>query len=116
METNVLVANEIVEIGRAVINYDSHGRALDAEFIPTIVVNLKPSILMQLASVKGGNQENAINNANLILGSWFEKSNEIELANRDEYHIVTEIVHCDKYSDGTVKRCEVRFVFEKRSV
>lgn len=110
----VAAENETFEIGIAKVQYDNHGRATEAEFVPTIKLNLKPSLLAQLASVNGKSQDHTIDNANLILGAWFEKSNEIELADRDTYHIASEIVRCEKWSNGTVKVCEIRFVFKKR--
>lgn len=101
------------EIGVATMVYSEEGKILQASFIPTSQVDLGNDILNQLAEVKNTDEETIRENANLILGAWFEKQNSIELADRDEYEIVTEPVYSSKYPSGKVKTCIIKFTFKQ---
>jgi hypothetical protein len=102
------------EIGIANIKYKQDGSVFSADFTPS-KVNLGGGFgpPNQLLNIKQGTAEEIKNNAELVMASWYSKMNEIELADRNQYEIKGEIIRCDKYPDGAVMQCEVRFVFKQ---
>ncbi len=105
--------NKEGEIGRATIEYDINGRVLYADFQPTMKVEVPSEVLQKLSSVEA-NKEIIKENAATVFAHWFLKTNEIELADRDKFEIVTEIVRCSKYfTNNNVKKCVVRFIFRE---
>lgn len=103
------------EIGTVGITYDKQGTATKAEFNPTVGFNLDTNVIKQLASIKQQDPEILKQNAGFVMAAWFSKLNDIELADRDKYEIATEIVSCDRYSDGKIKMCRIRFTFKELS-
>ncbi len=105
---------ESKEIGVVRISYDKHGVVTEASFNPTMKINLEPKVLLQLSAIKGSEDHEAIHsNAAMVMATWFNKMNEIELADRNKYEIVSELFHCEKYSDGKVKECAIYFIFKE---
>lgn len=104
---------ELLEIGQATIVYDTQGKATEASFSPTMKIDLDTGVLMQLTQLNGSNEKTLNDNAGLVLGSWFSKIYDIEMSDRDHYQVVSETVKCDKYSNGNIKSCLVKFIFKK---
>lgn len=109
---------EKLVIGTVRVEYNTQGTIESAVFNPQIKINLledKGDLGRQMLSIKGNTQEVFKKNADLVLGAWFAKMNEIELADRDRYEVASAIVECEKYLDGSVKTCALEYIFQERS-
>jgi len=100
-------------IGRAIINYSPDGKVTTAHFEPAIKVNLVPWLENQLLDLKSNDPEAVQKNADIVLGAWFSKMNEVELRD-DTKQVVSNILACEKYPDGTVASCVLEYIFQDR--
>lgn len=100
-----------MQIGQAIFNFDEQGKQMSAYFKPTMKVNVNVNLLENIST--GEDSETIKRNAEVALASWFSKMNEIELADRDEYVLQSEIEECIRYDNGKVKTCVVVFNFLK---
>ncbi len=106
-----------LELGIAQIEYNEYGQATQATFSPTMKIDIDPTLLQQITDIDVKDNPDIIKeNANYVFASWFAKTNEIELADRDHYGIDTEIVDCQKDSNGIVRVCRIKFVFKELTV
>lgn len=101
-------------IGSAVIEYDAAGKVTTAYFEPSIKIDLAEALGGRFTELAAPTPEELKGNADIVLGAWFSKMNEVELADRDRYTIESEIVECEQYPNGTVKRCILRYTFKER--
>lgn len=53
------------------------------------------------------------NKADEVFATWFNRMNEIELADREKYTIKSNLVQCDKFTSGKPQFCKIEYVFEK---
>ena len=101
------------EIGVATILYSEDGKPLSSYFKPTVMFSADTKMLDQLSNVEGPDAESVKTNSELVMGAWFSNLNDIELADREEFSVVGEVLQCDKYQSGKIKRCSVKFVLKK---
>jgi hypothetical protein len=104
---------EDLEIGEAEINYSPSGDVTIAVFTPTMRFVADSDLLGTLRTINRSDEEGIKTSAEIIFSSWFSKMNDIELADRDIFSIVSSVVRCEKWPDGSVKKCVVRFDFQK---
>lgn len=105
---------EKLEIGSANIKFNTIGVATDASFTPVMKIEGDPKLLASLAAIGGKISEETIKaRTNLLLGAYFNKANEIELADRDHYEIHSEITSCDKYPTGILQEITVKYFFQE---
>lgn len=104
------------EIGIATLNYDTTGNFIGGKFEPTMTVPVDKNLMDSFSGATCKDGEEAIKQqATNIFASWFQAMNEIELADQEKYEIGTEIVgECEKYEDGTIKSCTIKFTFKTR--
>lgn len=102
-----------IEIGVSTIVYTPHGEIAHASFRPTMEISVEASILKQLTDVKPGDADYLRRNSEIAMATWFSRTNEIELADRDSYEIVGTVLDCLKYPDGTTQSCQMKFAFRK---
>lgn len=105
---------EKITIGKATIEYDIYGIVERASFEPTLNVNIGPDIISQLARINNESQVELQSNADLILGAFFSKLTEIEVADREMFAVKSRVVECVKYTAGAVKKCVLEYTFEER--
>lgn len=102
-------------IGVATLMYDKTGKVTAASFAPAALFDKID--LNQLAQIKpdgsGDDEVSMTRNAELVLSSWFTRMNEIELADRDQFKISTEVLSCERYKTGEVMIFMASFSFEK---
>lgn len=108
-----------IRIGQAVILFNEEGKAVGSMFTPEgIKINnlaMFAEVGEVLAPVEGNKgQENIRKAAETVFAAWFNKMNEIELADREKFEIVTEVLKCEEYSPGKVKSCTIAFIFRER--
>lgn len=110
------------KIGTATMYFDDGGTPIRADFDPAIRISefvdpeVPSPLLDQLINIGGGkSRQTIVASADLVVGAWFSKVDEIELADRDQYRVVGECVVCRKYENGIVRECVVDYYFEKVS-
>lgn len=108
--------DNITEIGVATMTYDESGRPKSANFQPAAYV----SGLLDVADdlVKDSQSEtvkDAKQQAEVVLADWFVHIGGIEIADREEGKIESEIVSCEEWGNGRPKTCVIRFYFAKRN-
>lgn len=102
-------------IGTTTIEYDESGTPTSTKFEPQLQVQLNDDLRQQLMSVKGTEGSARIKEqSELVLGAWFAGVSEIELADREEFEVASEVVECEKYDGGGVRKCVMRFSLRKR--
>lgn len=105
---------EPLEIGIATIEYALAGFVMEASFRPTVSVELNPAFFEQLQSIEpNSNREILQRNSEMALAGWFSKMNEIELSDREQYKITTEVIDCESHPNGLVKKCVIKYFFTK---
>lgn len=103
-------------IGIVTIEYDENGRIEKARFDPSMTVEADDRLLKQLEVLEDEEEEIELQSrADLIMASWFTKINEIELADLNEWVIVSEVALCEKYVfSGKIRKCVLNYYFKKR--
>lgn len=111
-----------MNIGVVTMKYAQDGSSLDSYFKPTMKVHIAENIAKALAvsmverSLTPNDPTIVKEKADLVLASFFSKMTEIELAERDEYEIKSEIVNCTKWPNGNVRLCQIQYSFVKINV
>lgn len=103
------------EIGVATLNYSVDGEFETAQFSPTMKVDVSSELMQELIdSVDCKNEDEVVKNQAFgVFASWFQKMNEIELADRAQYEVAAELVApCERWENGQVKQCQIRFIFK----
>lgn len=104
-----------LEIGIATIEYSKGGEIASASFSPTMNFRADEELLSRLDFAPHASNEILLKeHADRVFSAWFNKMNEIELADREEYEIVSEIVECLKFESQEIKKCVIKFTFKKR--
>lgn len=102
-----------MEIGKAIVNYDSEGKLIEVNFTPTMQIKLTNAEAARLAKIDGTSTETIESTASLALAAWFQRTNEIELTDRAISKIVTKVDECVYWPNGKVKQCIITFKFER---
>lgn len=103
-------------IGSVTMEYAETGKVIRGEFKPMMVIELDDALFTQLEALPQGEDASILqSNADLILAAWFSKSNEIELADREKWEIVSSVADCSKYPTGKVRKCVIEYTFKKRA-
>lgn len=105
-----------IEIGTVTTQYNEAGQLLSARFEPTLKIELSSEIKKDLEHNISKSEESEVIkfNADFVLGAFFAKITEIELADREKQEIVSEVAHCAKYSSGKVKSCVLKYYFQDK--
>lgn len=105
---------EKLVIGKVIIQYDMTGKVTTSSFFPTMKIDLDPALVQLMNSADGLNEQSLKQKADLVLGAWFTKMNEIELSDKYRYVVGSEVVECKKYSGGGIERCVLEYFFKER--
>jgi len=101
------------EVGIVTISYLKDGRVESANFVPTMNIKADKNVINNLKKVENSaDTESLVHNAQSVFALWFNKANEIEEADRFEYEIASETIECEKYEDGKVKKCVIKFTYQ----
>lgn len=105
-----------LEIGTVQIEYRETGEVKSASFHPVPAIRFDSAVTRQLLTLDHPEGPHQLkNNSDLILAAWFTKLNEIELADRERYDIDSEIIRCDKYPNGSIQTCTIKYTFKSRA-
>ncbi len=102
------------EIGIVTLYYNEDGSFKTADFIPTMQITVTSELMNELFNVETQKGEDVVKEqANNVFATWFQRMNEIELADREKYEIATELAApCERYDNGVISKCSMRFVFK----
>lgn len=100
------------KIGTVVMVYDEQGNPMTgSSFVPSITLN--EGSTTELTNIKGATAEDIKVNADLVMANWFNSISNIELADREEWQIVSEIARCEKYPSGSPYLCIIDYHQQK---
>ncbi len=103
------------EIGIVTVEYDQQGSVKRANFKPTIEVLPSSVLIRQLLALPSGEERDTVKaNADLVFAGWFSQINEIELSDRNENPISSEVITCEKWPLGKVKTCVLRYLWDRK--
>jgi len=105
-----------LEIGIVTMNYNEDGTVIKelSHFTPTLKTTIDTDIEEQLLTIKGENDSETLkHNANAVLAGFFTQITNIELADRSEYVVDSEVVTCEKYPTGGIKTCVLKYYFRR---
>lgn len=106
--------NNSQPIGIVTMEYDENGNVTSATFVPTMKVTLDENLVHQLQSIPASGAVTLMNNADLVMSAWFSKTNEIELADREEWAVDGRMIECTLHPGSTkVKKCVIEYTFKK---
>ena len=102
------------KIGVVTIGFNEEGKATEASFKPESEVVFDHNLLAQLRDVPcSKDADNIKANAELVLAAWITKVDEITLADREEYQIVSNSVECVTFPGGKIKKCSIQFTLKQ---
>lgn len=102
------------KIGTAILDYNQKGIVEHAVFIPAdIEIDYNSTLLNELKSITKSKEITIIQQqADLIMASFFERNNKIELADREKYELRRgEVKNITHWEDGTIKKVELSYYF-----
>ena len=97
-----------MEIGKAIVNYDSDGRLFEVRFTHTMQINLTNNKAAKLAKIDGSSIETLESTASFVLSSWFKRIGQVEVDK-----IITKAIDPKIWDNGQIKQCTVLFYLEK---
>ncbi len=104
------------KVGIVEISYNKDGAFSGAKFSPSINEQVSAQTKEKIGSFgKAPEDVNEIyKQADVVMSDWFNKVNEIELADRGEYELKREVLYCLKWKrTGLVRRCKLSYHLEK---
>ncbi len=100
------------ELGIVVLTYDEDGNIKTAGFDPKIQVQVKSSKLKELFEIGSSNDLEVLQlRADTVFAMFIDKINQIELADREKFQVVSEVMLCEKYENGNIKICKLKYFF-----
>ena len=93
---------EDISIGTVTIRHNKNSKKVYTTFIPTMQVTNRAE-MPDLKSENCTDEQFLKEQVNNSISSWFAKTTEIELADREKYTIQSKEVSCKKYSTSEVK-------------
>jgi hypothetical protein len=97
-----------MKIGTVYLEYDKQGNVVDVSFISAIQFTLTDEWRKKLSGAPT-NDEELRQKTDLVFSSWFNKVNEIELADRSEFKINSKVIECNEDILGLISRCKVEY-------
>ncbi len=108
--------NQEQEIGIAELEYDALGKLTRSAFMSTMELTDRDSLLKSFVAIscKAG-EEKIKEQACNVLSAWFQRNNDIELADQEKYQIVSEFVSpCEYWPDSEqIKKVSIKFIFKQ---
>lgn len=107
---------DTIEIGHVSTNFNSGGAIIGAEFWPSIKAVADENLLHQFNEIKVSKPlPIRIRQAGeALIAKFFTNTTNIELADHEKYFIDSEVIKCDRYRNGAVKHCLVKYFLRSR--
>lgn len=95
----------MINVGIITLYFDEDGRYTSGNFVPEEMKIDSASLHERLPFVDGVSQTSMSKSVEVIVSSWFQRMNDMELADRDKYELTTEVVKCEEWPSGSVRKC-----------
>lgn len=100
-------------LGTVYLYYQPGGDFASGDFIPAQYVPTS-TVKDKLKFISGASEDVAKQQSEMIISAWFQQNNNVELADRDKYEIVSKVANCEKWPNGNTKRIGILFYFQKK--
>ncbi len=106
----------IQEIGHVTTSFDKSGKLIGAEFWPSIKAVADDALMDQFnkLTIHQALPIRIRQAGEALISRFFSNATNIELADQEKYFIDSEVVKCDKYRNGVVKSCSVKYFLRSR--
>src|SRR5687767_9610676 len=104
----------VIEIGTAEIQYNRNGIPEGTLFVPAKLARNLTVVEDGLMETEPKSVTDAKDQAQKVLADWFAHVGNIEIADREEGYIDSELVDCEKWPDELPKSCTFRFYWKRR--
>lgn len=103
------------KIGAVRLVYNNKGQLIIARVKPEDFIKNELSPANDLAKAVDGlmDEQRIKEQAQMVLASWFNHLNNVELSDKFESELTSEIVSCSKWPNGTVKECTLQFTLQE---
>lgn len=101
-------------IGIVTMEYDESGKLLNSLFEPRMNVRIDQSLMADLRKIECCDDPEILErNAQLVLASYFNRMNKIELRDLAKERIVHEVNQIEKFDNGMIKKAVITYSFEE---
>lgn len=105
---------EDLEIGIAILNYDRKGKLISGLFTPTLAVEVPDLFKETMETITATTTPDLLKtHSDMVFAGFFVKMNEIELADREDFDVVSEVIECEKWNNGIIRKCIIKYFFKK---
>ena len=102
------------KIGTVELKYNEKGELESSKFTPEpIIMGVKKDQLYIEAISKTDEVEKIKALADISFSSWFNNISEIEISDKKEFEIVSEVSLCEKLDTNTVKFCRIDYFHQE---
>lgn len=101
------------EIATVAFDYNEDGTLENAVLWPKLKVT-KDEVIDQLGNCKNKTIDEVKQAAELMLGAFFARTNDIELRDMETTELKSEVTATTKYNDGTLRHVEIRFIYKQK--
>lgn len=99
-------------IANATLAYNPDGTLESATLWPVKIT--KDDFVNALGDCKNKTLEDVTKTAELMLGAYFNKMNEVELRDVETTELKAEVINCQKYDNGTLRHVEIKFIYKNK--
>lgn len=101
------------DIGIVTIEYDENGKVITSNFVPTMSVEIDETLKNELKTIDCCDESEKLeHNASLVLSSFFNRMNKIELRDIEKSKLTGHIDHLENYPGGMIKKAIISYGFE----
>jgi hypothetical protein len=100
-------------IGTVTLEYTQQGELITSLFEPTMTVSLDSTLESELRKIECcASPEDLEHNASLVLASYFNRMNKIELRDVATTSLSGHIDHLEKHENGNIKKAVISYSFD----
>lgn len=101
------------EIATVAFDYNEDGTLESAVLWPKLQVS-KEDVIDQLGNCKNKTLDEVKQSAELMLGAFFARTNDVELRDMETTELKAEVITATKYNDGTLRHVEIKFIYKQK--
>lgn len=101
------------EIATVAFDYNQDGTLESAVLWPKLQVS-KEDVIDQLGNCKNKTIDEVKQAAELMLGAFFARTNDVELRDMETTELKAEVIAATKYNDGTLRHVEIKFIYRQK--
>lgn len=103
-----------MDIGKTILKYDEAGILQEVLFTPLVETKITGEEVRRLFAIEGNTEPTIKDNAKMVFATWLSALTNIELADTEQFELITETVNCLNYENETVKEIELLLSFKKK--